>query len=310
VGSAALANVFFGALNGSAGKTFVLADLKETGVETLLVRNGSLVHTREAAKDEGERWSALLRREMELAVSRARLDPEETIESVVLAGEVTESVQREVREEMPECRLFGDLVRFEMPVENRVHLQEAATALGLAFTGMERRPPLSLNLLPQELRVHQARWAYIPTIVLGLIIGGVAVGLGAHRVVQERIVIRELDSQIQALQPQVDRVVRVRGQAEALGKKITYVEGLLRRRDMNLELLQELTNILPPDTYLNIYRNQDCTITLAGLSSSADALIPVLERSSLIMNVVQKGATYKDPQTGKDRFNLDAKCER
>jgi Tfp pilus assembly PilM family ATPase/Tfp pilus assembly protein PilN len=310
VGSAALVNVFLGALNGSAGNTFVLADLKETGIETLLVRNGSLVHSREAARVEGEAWGALLRQELELAVSRARLDPEETIESVVLAGEAAEAAQREVREEMPECRLIGDFVRFEMPLENRARLQEAAISLGLAFTGMVRRPPLGLNLLPHELRVHQARWAYVPTIVLGLIIAGVLVGLGTHRVMQERIVIRELDRQIQALQPQVDRVVRVRAQAETLGKKITYVEGLLRRRDMNLELLQELTNILPSDTFLNIYRNQDCTITLSGASSSADALIPALERSPLIMNVVQKGATYKDPQSGKDRFNLDAKCER
>lgn len=310
VGSAALVNLFLSMMDGGARGTFVLADLKPGGVETMLVRDGALAYTREAAREEGTAWAALLRRELELAVARTRLGPEETIEGLVLAGDGAAAVHREVVAEIPECRLMGDLVRFEMAVENRAHLEEASASLGLALTGMVRRPRLKLDLLPPDLRVHQAKWAYVPTVVLGLAVAGLLVGLATHRVFQERILVRELDRQIAALQPQVDRVLRVRAEAEALEKKIAYLEGLLRRRDMNLEILQELTAILPADTYLRIYRNQDCTISLQGVSASPEALIPALERSPLLMNVTQKGATYKDPQSGKDNFNFDAKCER
>jgi general secretion pathway protein L len=146
--------------------------------------------------------------------------------------------------------------------------------------------------------------------VLGLAAVVLLIGLGTHRLIQERIVIRTLDAQIETLRPEVARVQRIQSQAQALEKRINFIEGFFRRKDMNLDILQELTNILPTDTFLNIYRNQDCSIQIAGSSASAEALIPALERSALIANVMQRGTTYKDPNTGKDRFNFEAKCER
>jgi len=276
----------------------------------MLVRNGSLAYSREAAKEEGEEWGVLLRREIELAISRVRLNPEETIDSLVLSGDGSESVYEEIREQIPGVQLIGDLVRFEMAPENRARLQQAAVSLGLAFSGMTRRLPLRINLLPGELRIRQSSWAYAPTAVLGLAAVVLLIGLGTHRLIQERIVIRTLDAQIETLRPDVERVQRIRSQAQALEKRINFIEGLFRRKDMNLDILQELTNILPTDTFLNIYRNQDCSIQIAGSSASAEALIPALERSALIANVMQRGTTYKDPNTGKDRFNFEAKCER
>lgn len=310
VGPAALANMFLGSLNGKGSRTFALADVKPGGLETMLVRNGSLAYSREAAKEQDEEWGVLLRREIELAVSRARLNPDEAIDSLVLSGEGSETVYEEIREQIPGVQLIGDLVRFEMAPENRSRLQQAGVSLGLAFTGMTRRPPLRINLLPGELRIRQSSWAYVPTAVLGLAALVLLIGLGTHRLIQERVVIRELDAQIEALRPDVERVQRVRSQTQGLEKRINFIESLFRRKDMNLEILQELTNILPTDTFLNIYRNQDCSIQIAGSSASAEALIPALERSPLIANVVQRGTTYKDPNTGKDRFNFEAKCER
>ena len=79
---------------------------------------------------------------------------------------------------------------------------------------------------------------------------------------------------------------------------------------MNLEVLQELTAILPPDTFLTVYNNRNGSIQLAGSSSSAPDLIPQLEKSALLKDVVQRGTIFKDAQTGKDRFNFEAKLER
>lgn len=310
IGAAALANVFLGTRNGASNKTFVLADAGIDRLDTTILRNGSLIYSRETPKEEGTAWSGLLRREIELAVSRVRLAPDESIEDIVLAGEASETVQRETREEMPDCRLIGSLLRFEMPVENNRHLQEAACSLGLAFTGMVRRPPLRLNLLPADLRIRQAHWAYIPTIILGLALAGLLTGFGAHRLIQQRTLTRQLGQQIETLQPQVDRVTAVRAQAEALERRVAYVEDLLRKRDMNLEILLELTNILPADTFLNIYRNQDCSLTISGSSSSVSDLIPILEKSPLLAKVSQRSAIFRDPQTGKDRFQFEARCER
>ena len=58
-----------------------------------------------------------------------------------------------------------------------------------------------------------------------------------------------------------------------------------------------------------MYTNRDCTITINGASSSPD-LMAKLERSPLLKNVVQRGEVFRDVQTGKDRFTLEAKCEK
>jgi hypothetical protein len=81
---------------------------------------------------------------------------------------------------------------------------------------------------------------------------------------------------------------------------------------MNLEVLRELTNILPSDTFLNsyTYRNQEGTIQIAGVSPSPSDLIGILDKSPLLKDVGLKGGYWKDQATKKNRFTIEAKLER
>jgi len=284
-----------------------LADLKPGSFEILALRDSFLIFTREAVREEAKAWKEILLQELELAAGKIRLSPDDTIEKIVLAGEESEIALNELRESIEECELIGSTLPVEMPVQNRAHLQEAATSVGLAFSGLVRQPMLALNLLPSEQRLQRTRWAYVPTVLLSLIVLFLLAGLGLRQTIQERILGRKLDQEINALKGRVNRVQAIRAQAEALEKKILFVEGLIRQTDMNLEILQELTTILPPDTFLNAYRNAECTIQINGSSTSLD-LIP--KRSPLLKNVQQRGTTFKDAQTGKERFTYEAKCER
>lgn len=310
VGSIALVNLFFQTRPDAGAKLFLLADLKAGGgIELLIVRKGILIYTREAARPEGLGWKGALLKEMELALSKIRLDPEEAVERIVLAGEESEIVQRELKEQLEDCELIGSNIKYEMPLENRAHLQEGAISLGLASAGMVRRPVFAMNLLPPDRRFRQSRWALVPTVLLGLILVLVLAGFAFRPVVQEKMVVRKLDEEISALKPRVGRVQHLIGQVRTLEKQVGYIEGLLRCGDMNLEVLQELTTILPSDTYLVQYSNREGTINLVGLSASADALIPRLERSPFIKDVQQRGAIFRDAQSGKDRFNFETKVE-
>ncbi len=103
-----------------------------------------------------------------------------------------------------------------------------------------------------------------------------------------------------------------RSQAQSLEKKVDTAEANLFRHDQNLELLRELTALLPADTYLTLYRNHDCTLSLNGQSppTSTSGLISKLEKTPLIRDVVFATATFKNAQTGNDMFQLSAKCEK
>ena len=108
----------------------------------------------------------------------------------------------------------------------------------------------------------------------------------------------------------LDRVRKLKGDVDTLEKKVRYIEGIYRQKDLSLEILRELTALLPPDTFLNLYSNTEGTIQLSGSSGSAPELIPKIEGSPLLKNVQQRSPIFRDAQTGKDRFSFEAKVER
>jgi Tfp pilus assembly PilM family ATPase/Tfp pilus assembly protein PilN len=311
-GSVALANMLVGTLNGNRDKTFFLADLRSDGIEFVVLRGGALIYSRDSTRTDDLSLKQLLLSEMEVAAGKVRLDPEEAIESIILAGEESESVVEELREDFPACELMGSRLRFKMPPQNRALLKDAVTSLGLAYAGITRGQPMKLNLLPAGLRVHQKRWAYIPTFILGLSLTALGAGFAFRQMVQQQTLIRQLDQEYKALEGPANRVKELRTQMQNLEKRIHSIEEVLNRRDQNLEVLRELTGLLPTDTYLTYYRNQDCTFSLNGQSppSSSSDLIGKIEKSPLLKDVVTTTATFKNQQTGKDIFQLSAKCEK
>jgi Tfp pilus assembly protein PilN len=308
--SMGLANILLQNRKEEPDNTSILADLSSSAVELLALRHGAIAYSREVAKENDQNWKDLILREVDEAVSKMRLAPEDALEQIVLAGEASESAHPEIKDAIQDCALIKNLIPGEIPEANKFHIQEAASALGLAYTGMVRRPSIRINLLPANLRIRQTRWAYVPAALLGLAVVALLVALGVHRMVQNRGLIDELDRQILSLKVPVDRIQSLRSQSEALEKRSQSIEGLLHNRDMNLEILRELTTILPSDTYLNNYSNRDGTIQIGGYSGSAYDLMPKLEKSPILKDVVQKGGVFKDAGTGKDRFSFEMKLEK
>jgi Tfp pilus assembly protein PilN len=308
--SMGLTNMFLGNRKDEKNKTYILADLTSSAIEVLALKHRAIVYSRQVQKEDQGSWMDLILREIDEATSKIRLSPEDELEQIVLAGESSETALEEIKDAVPECLLLKNVIPDAKPGENAIHLQEAASTLGLACTGMMRQPAVRLNLLPADLRSRQTRWAYVPAVLLSLAILALLTALGVHRIVQDRKLIRQLDREIQSLKAPVERVQNFRTETEAMEKKLQTVEDLLRNRDMNLEIIKELTAKLPPDTYLNSYSNRDGTIQIGGLSGAAYDLIPQLEKSPLLKDVVQRGSINKETQSGKDRFSFEMKLER
>ncbi|HTY60722.1 MAG TPA: pilus assembly protein PilM [Acidobacteriota bacterium] len=308
--SMGLANIFLHNRKDLQDKIFILADLKASSVEVLALKHGTIAYSREVPKGDEQSWKDLLLREIDEATSKIRLSSESSLEQIVLAGESSDSAYQEIKSVIPDCKLMKGFIPGEVPGENKEHLQEAASTLGLAYSGVTGNLSIKLNLLPDDLRMHQTRWAYVPAAILGLAIVALLLGLGFHRTIQNRILLRNLDQQILALKGPVERAQSFRSQADAMGKRIQSVEELLRSKDMNLEILREITSILPPDTYLNTYSNRDGIIQIGGYSGAPYELIPKLEKSPLLKDVVQRGSILRDTQTGKDHFIFEMKLEK
>jgi Tfp pilus assembly protein PilN len=308
--SIGLSNIFLKNPSEGHGKTFILADLSSSSLELVALHHGAFVYSRIASKEADQNWKNLILREIDEATSKIRLGPDDTLEKIILAGESSGSAQEELKAEIPDCELLKSSLRFDVPAENARYVQEAVSSLGLAFTGMVRRPAIRMNLLPADLRIHQTRWAYLPAVLFGLAIIALLLALTFHEMVQDRKLIRKLDQEIQALKAPVERVQAYHRQADAVETRIKSIEDILGKRDMNLEVLQELTTKLPSDTFLTTYSNRNGTIQIAGSSGSSSNLIPELEKSPLLKDVTSRGPIFKDNRTGKDRFTFEAKLEK
>ncbi len=308
--SMGLANLFLQGRKPEPDKTYILADLSSSALELIALRHGNILYSREVIKSADQSWQDLVLREVNEAISKMRLDPDASLEQIVLSGESSESAYPEIQSIIPDCVLIKNLIPGEIPDQNKSHVQEAASALGLAYTGIVRRLPIRINLLPANLRIRQTRWAYVPAAILSLVIVALLIALGVHNIVQDRKLARELDRQILALKTPVEKVQAFRSESETLEKRSQSLEALLRNRDMNLDILRELTTILPPDTYLTTYSNRDGTIQIGGQSGSAYDLVPKLEKSPILKEVQQKGSIFKDAATGKDRFSFEMKLEK
>jgi general secretion pathway protein L len=308
--SMGLANLYLQNQKDLQDKTFLLANMGKSGMEMLAIRHGKFAYSRETLKDASSNWQGLFLDEVNEAISKLRLDPEGSLENIVLAGGSSESALEEIKARIPDCELFKKSFQFSVPGENKVYLQEAACCIGLAYTGIARNPSIKANLLPPELKGRQALWAYITAAVLGVVILLLIIGLGIHQTVQNRLLLSQLEQQIKALSVPAQKARALLTKAETLEVRTKLIENILKNKDKNLEILKELTLILPDDTYLQSYNNRDGIIRLFGLSGSSSDLAIKLEKASLLKDVVQKDSISKDPLTGKDRFTFEAKLEK
>lgn len=74
-----------------------------------------------------------------------------------------------------------------------------------------------------------------------------------------------------------------------------------------IELFNELSLLIPDDTWLQRLEVNGSKMKLQGTSASASSLIGILEGSLLLQNATFATAVARDPKSGKERFQIVAK---
>jgi general secretion pathway protein L len=111
-----------------------------------------------------------------------------------------------------------------------------------------------------------------------------------------------LESEIQKIAPQVKQVADQEAELNDLSTRLRAFTAALQTRDRNLEVLRELSRILPPTAFLSNYSYQDGSITVAGFASSASEIQSLLESSSMFKNAEFTNSVTRD--SDKDRFTV------
>ncbi len=113
------------------------------------------------------------------------------------------------------------------------------------------------------------------------------------KVIERNIALRKDD---------VRKVEALKKETGALAAEISMIEGFKTAKPMVLNMLKELTELLPRSAWLTRARIGESTVEIEGYAASATALLPKLESSKYFQKVEFASPTFRDIRMDADRF--------
>jgi Tfp pilus assembly protein PilN len=187
-----------------------------------------------------------------------------------------------------------------LPIRHR-----GAGLLALAVAVGRRRP--GLNLLPAGARPLRMAWAQ--RITAGLAAVTAVLGLGlllAHGHAQDRYLAR-VTEEIRRLDPEVKAVEQLGAEIVTQKRLLATLESAEAGGLRPLPVLQELTELIPTDAWLQSVSMDRQGLELTGQATAASQLIPILDGSPALERV-EFTAPVTKVQT-KEQFRIRASWE-
>jgi general secretion pathway protein L len=121
--------------------------------------------------------------------------------------------------------------------------------------------------------------------------------------------LREIEHQITIRKEEVKKVEKVRKEVDALTSETSTIEDFKGARPMALNIIRELTTILPKSAWLSRLRITESTVELEGYASSATELLPLLEASKYFTKAEFASPTFRDARLNSERFSIKMEKE-
>jgi len=163
-----------------------------------------------------------------------------------------------------------------------------------------------INLLPVEKRPRRGVWPRrlrnsLVVVSLSLMLAAALLPLW-----QQRTLVIRLQKQVDILQRDSSQVLDLREQLEKAVESSRFLLQKKQSRPPVIDLLRELTVLLPDNTWLERLQINGDALQLIGQSSSASALVGLIDESKLLGGVAFTSPVTNDRRTGKERFVLSA----
>jgi general secretion pathway protein L len=168
----------------------------------------------------------------------------------------------------------------------------------------------SLNLLPPEQRPRRGLWGQrlrAAVIIISLLLVAAAIALPIW---QQRMLVMEAIARVDQAQKAANQALTLREQLD----KTLETSRMLAQKKLSIparvDLLRELTVILPDDTWVERLQIKGDSAQIIGQSAKASALVGIVESSKLFSDTAFTSPVTTDPRTGKMRFVLSARIGR
>jgi general secretion pathway protein L len=139
--------------------------------------------------------------------------------------------------------------------------------------------------------------------LLVAILAGIAIAVPLRQQREHR---DALDAQLEQARAEAQVVALLRDRLEARRAAIALIAGARAGRPAMVELLEELTRVLPDDTYLFRIEVARAEVHVHGSSQTASALIALLESTQFLSGVRFASPVTRDGATARERFHIVA----
>jgi general secretion pathway protein L len=121
---------------------------------------------------------------------------------------------------------------------------------------------------------------------------------------------RTLEQEVNDFKKQSAETVALRDKVDQAKLENRFLETKKKRSLPILQILNELTMVIPDDTWINSFELRDNTIHLHGQSVASAALIPLIDASPLFKNVSFRSPVTQNKQNNTERFHISAELEQ
>jgi len=187
-------------------------------------------------------------------------------------------------------------------------------SIGVPLRGLIT-PRVDLNLLPPEMR-KKVRQIGKPLLIL-LTSLALFFGLtwGAGMVIHYKKEWNTVNAEIRNRRPEVEALEKLQKQKDDRRKEMAELDQIRLGEVSKVEVLEELTRLLPETTWIWNLKYNGKEIELSGFADSASDLIPLLDKSPLFEKVEFMAPVTKEMQMRgdgnkeKERFKIKARIE-
>ena len=206
------------------------------------------------------------------------------------------------------------------PLLNQIETKKDVTELhriyasiGVPLRGMTKTQ-FDVNLLPFEMR-KKIRQIGKPLFILFSIVAFLlGLSWAAGIFVQYRDALNGVNAEVKKRRPAVEAVEKLQKQKDEFAKEIADL-GRIRSEISKIELLKELTQLIPPSVWVWNFKYNGKEIEISGFADSASDLIPLMDKSPLfekvefITPVTKERVMISNETKEKERFKLKARIE-
>ncbi len=203
-------------------------------------------------------------------------------------------------------------LRLQLFVVPRQEVDRAVDALGARGYGLsgvdvaEQDRTMGLNLLPVERRLRVVNPRTRLNLALGFACLVLLVAAMAQSLYLRAHQVTELEGAIAEVQDEARKVMAIRKQIEDASEAAGFLARRRAAAPLAIELLADITRILPDDTYLDRLVIGEDTVQMQGKSQNAQQLIERVNESQLLSSASFRGSTRLDARSGLEIFELNA----